>query len=66
MIRRSKVDVFIDRLFCDECKLEMTYQNMLFTEPVKFMYSCPSCEKSMVFDDKFPRQVFFEEFKEWI
>lgn len=55
MIKRYKVQTYIDRLFCVDCKEEMKYESNFGKE---YKYHCPNCMKIETKTELYPKLVY--------
>ena len=62
MILRTKVEVYVDRLYCEQCGTEMQATgDMLASNPPLFPHVCRWCEHSEnIQSEKFPRTIYQE------
>ena len=57
MIDRKEVKTFEERIYCDECKYEMTNTKMLPVNPPKYVYECPNCGEENVTHTQYPQTI---------
>ena len=61
MIKKRYLVPFEERLFCDNCGSEMQFSGkILMTQPEKYEYLCPKCNKVFVSEEKYPN-IKYEE-----
>jgi len=62
MIRRKRVDTFIERLFCNDCGSEMKSTGQYASDgPPKMEHQCPNCPNTeIVSGDPYPRLAYKE------
>lgn len=61
MVKRTKVNTYIERLYCDECDCEMWQTgNVYLASPVTYQYRCPKCSKIVESENKYPKTVYEE------
>jgi uncharacterized Zn finger protein len=58
MIKETKVDTFVEELYCDKCGTEMEQTGIvLTTDPPRYPYRCPKCGYEIVTNAYYPRTV---------
>lgn len=56
MIKSEKVNVYMDRLYCDECGEEMEFTGMvLASHPPQYPHACPKCGHRTMAVEKYPK-----------
>lgn len=61
-IRTYPGEVFINRLYCEECGVEMVRDDhmVLTSDPIQFCYTCPKCGKTTTSIGRYP-EVYFTD-----
>lgn len=61
MIKRYEVAIERERLYCDDCDVEMKQDYSQKTAHGDiYYYSCKSCNKKVTSDKKYPRLVYID------
>lgn len=58
MIKKVKVQVFVEHLMCDKCEAEMEQMDYVcMTMPPIYGYECPKCKNTFSARVSYPREV---------
>jgi DNA-directed RNA polymerase subunit RPC12/RpoP len=63
MIKKIKVNTFIERLYCDKCKNEMKKSREALTFPVTYIYHCVTCGNETPLNTLYPN-ILYEKINE--
>jgi hypothetical protein len=66
MIKTYKCIPVVERLYCDDCEVELDECQVLFTYPERYKYMCPKCRKEIITEKMYPvtSYIQFEEVNE--
>lgn len=61
MIKKAKVETYVERLWCGACDKELTKSmTVLCTYPAKYQYFCKTCDYSEISIENYPKTIYKE------
>ena len=62
MVRKQKVKVYLEDLYCDNCNTKMEQEPFVLTSysPI-YTYKCPNCGEIQTSRNSYPRTVYESE-----
>ena len=60
MIKTYKCIPVVEKLYCDDCGVELDECQVLLTPPEKYKYMCPRCRKEIVTEKMYPATSYYQ------